>query len=703
MAREIRDTVDSDIILQYQALLDVLETVVTHHDLQSLFRDLSKKLQRVIRFDLISVVLHDPETGMMRILLGKTSIPLKTSVPEYMTVEEAPGGWVWQHQQPLLMDDIENETRFPETVDILRAHGVKTCYVLPLTSSARRLGAFGVGSLRESAYGEADLALLRQVAKQVAIAVDNAINFERARAAERDRARERDRLRVLLDVNNAVVSTLDLRQLLKAIAESLRSFLDNDFTGLALYEPGTAMLRVLAHDFPGHEFDEEGVLVPIENTPGGRAFSSRKPIVMNQAILEQNPDWRNNPSGFIRNLLAQGIKSSCAVPLVSHDRALGILSVASTRDDAFGEGEAELLSQIAGQIAIAVENALAFREIESLKNKLTEEKLYLEEEIQTAYNFEQVIGQSAALTRILRQVETVAPTDSTILILGETGTGKEVIAHSIHSLSERRDRTLVKLNCAAIPTGLLESELFGHEKGAFTGAIAQRIGRFELAHRGTLFLDEVGDIPLDLQPKLLRVLQEQEFERLGSSRTIRVDVRLIAATNSDLAQMVAERKFRSDLFYRLNVFPIQIPPLRERPEDIPLLVRFFAQRFARRMKKRIESIPAEAVAALTEYRWPGNIRELENFIERAVILSKGPELEIPLSELNTSRKLAVPSRAPSESGFATLEDAERDHIIRALKQSNWVIGGQEGAAARLGMKRTTLQSRMRKLGIIRQD
>jgi formate hydrogenlyase transcriptional activator len=520
MAKEIRDTADHDIILQYQALLDVLETVVTHHDLQSLFRELSKKLQRVIHFDLISVVLHDQETGMMRILLGKTSIPLMTSVPEYMTVEDAPGGWVWQHQEPLMLDDIENETRFPETVNILRAHGVKTCYVLPLTSAARRLGAFGVGSLRESAYGEADLALLRQVAKQVAIAVDN---------------------------------------------------------------------------------------------------------------------------------------------------------------------------------------ALAFREIESLKNKLAEEKLYLEEEIQTAYNFEQVIGQSAALTRILRQVETVAPTDSTILILGETGTGKEVIAHSIHSLSERRDRTLVKLNCAAIPTGLLESELFGHERGAFTGAIAQRIGRFELAHRGTLFLDEVGDIPLDLQPKLLRVLQEKEFERLGSSRTIRVDVRLIAATNSDLAQMVAERKFRSDLFYRLNVFPIRIPPLRERPEDIPLLVRFFAQRFARRMKKRIETIPSDAVAAMTEYRWPGNIRELENFIERAVILSKGPELEIQLGELNTSRKLPVSARAASESGLATLEDAERDHIIKVLKQTDWVIGGQQGAAARLGMKRTTLQSRMRKLGIIRQD
>ncbi|HET8676839.1 MAG TPA: sigma 54-interacting transcriptional regulator, partial [Blastocatellia bacterium] len=353
-----------------------------------------------------------------------------------------------------------------------------------------------------------------------------------------------------------------------------------------------------------------------------------------------------------------------------------------------------------------VENALAFREIESLKNKLAEEKLYLEEEIKSAHSFEKIIGQSHALTRILKQVETVAPTDSTVLIQGETGTGKELIARAIHNLSDRRERTMVKLNCSAIPTGLLESELFGHEKGAFTGAIAQRVGRFELAHKGTLFLDEVGDIPLELQPKLLRVLQEQEFERLGSTRTIRVDVRLVAATNCDLAEMAAEKRYRSDLYYRLNVFPVHIPPLRERPEDIPLLVRFFAQQFARRMKKRIESIPAEAVHALSSYSWPGNVRELENFIERAVILSKGSELEIPLSEIKFSTAVKPTQSAPSAPAepaqSATLEAAEREHILRILNETNWVVGGPTGAAARLGVKRTTLQSRMRKLNITRQ-
>ena len=374
--------------------------------------------------------------------------------------------------------------------------------------------------------------------------------------------------------------------------------------------------------------------------------------------------------------------------------------VASLKEENFPERDAELLQHVANQIAIAVENSLAFRQVVDRANKLSEEKLYLQDEIRTEHNFEEIIGESPALKRILEQLQTAAPTDSTILILGETGTGKELIARAIHNLSGRRERTLVKVNCAAIPTGLLESELFGHEKGAFTGAIAQRIGRFELAHRGTIFLDEVGDIPLELQPKLLRVLQEQEFERLGSARTIRVDTRLVAATNADLAQKVADNQFRIDLYYRLNVFPLVLPPLRERREDIPLLVRYFVQKYAQRMKKPIDTIPVKAMIALTEYHWPGNVRELENFIERAVILSRGAELQLPLAELKQRSKV-VPV-APLD-GVLTLEHAEREHIVRALGETNWVIGGPTGAAARLGMKRTTLQSRMRKLGIARSS
>ncbi len=399
-------------------------------------------------------------------------------------------------------------------------------------------------------------------------------------------------------------------------------------------------------------------------------------------------------SEVCQRLLDGGVKTLCSVPLLAHDRVRGALNVGRRHEDAFAQDEIDLLSQVAQQVAIAVENALAYREIAELKDKLAEEKLYLEDEIRTEYNFEEIVGESPALKRVLKQLEIVAPTDSTVLIQGETGTGKELVARGLHKLSGRRERAFIKLNCAAIPTGLLESDLFGHEKGAFTGAIAQKIGRFELAHRGTLFLDEVGEIPLELQSKLLRVLQEQEFERLGSTRTIHVDIRLIAATNRDLGRMVADKQFRSDLYYRLNVFPITAPPIRERPEDIPVLVRYFAQKYARRMNKPIETIPADAMTTLIRYSWPGNVRELENFIERAVILSQGSQLKVPVGELKASKDVAT-------DGLETLEAAEREHIERALWEANWVIGGPSGAATRLGMKRTTLQSKMRKLGISR--
>jgi formate hydrogenlyase transcriptional activator len=375
---------------------------------------------------------------------------------------------------------------------------------------------------------------------------------------------------------------------------------------------------------------------------------------------------------------------------------LGTLNVGRLREQAFTADEVELLSQVAQQIAIAVENGLAYREIAELKEKLNEEKLYLEHEIRSEHNFEEIVGDSVPLKRVLAQVEIVSPTDSTVLIQGETGTGKELIARAIHSLSSRRSRTFVKLNCAAIPTGLLESELFGHEKGAFTGAINSRVGRFELASRGTVFLDEVGEIPLELQPKLLRVLQEREFERLGSSRTLKTDARLIAATNRDLAALAGEHKFRQDLFYRLNVFPIAVPPLRDRREDIPMLVRHFAQTFARRMNKPIETIPTETMDALMRYDWPGNIRELQNLIERAVILSSGDTLVVPLGAL-AARSASAPALDPVD----TLEQADRRHILAALERSNWIIAGPNGAAARLGIKRSTLQFRMRKLGISR--
>jgi formate hydrogenlyase transcriptional activator len=422
-------------------------------------------------------------------------------------------------------------------------------------------------------------------------------------------------------------------------------------------------------------------------------MDTRKPAV----FTEQDLRSLIADAPAVQDLLDAGVKSYCSVPLLFCDRVLGALNLGRCRDEPFNAEEITLLTDVAKQIAIAVENAQAYQQISELTDQLAKEKLYLEEEIRTEHNFEEIVGESAALRRVLKEVETVAPTDSTALIRGETGTGKELIARAMHQLSPRRERTFVKLNCAAIPTGLLESELFGHEKGAFTGAIMHKVGRFELAHRGTLFLDEVGDIPVELQPKLLRVLQEQEFERLGSTRTIRVSVRLVAATNRDLAQMVADGRFRSDLFYRLNVFPILLPPLRERRDDIPRLVRHFAQKVARRMGRRIESIPAQTMEALVRYPWPGNIRELENVIERAVILSPGPELNINLHELQS---LPIQIEGAPE-GNLTLADVERDHILTALRESRWVLGGPNGAAARLAMKRTTLQSKMKKLGITR--
>ncbi len=670
-------------------LLEVTESIASHRDLGELLQDLAQRLPSIVPFDYINVVLHEPTRNVMRLWLLVASVPSTISPGLEMPVEESPGGWVWTHQQPLTVNDLSQEHRFPKLMSILRENGVNSFCAVPLTTAQRRLGAMGFGSLQLRTYQDADLQFMQQVAKQVAVAIDNAFNSEAAIAYQRQLAHERDRQRLLLEVNNAVIAHLELRQLLKAISASLSRVVPHDLAGFALFDHDTQRLSAHALDFPrNQQFVETGDTIPLEGTPEGKAFTSR------QTVLIRNLDTTEFPAEIIKRAEAAGLRSGCAVPLISHGKVLGTLSVVSMQENAFSQDDAELLTQIGAQVAMAVENALAFKQIARLKDKLTEEKLYLQEEIQTEYNFQEIVGDSQTLRRVLKEVQTVAATASTVLILGETGSGKELIARALHNLSDRRERTFVKLNCAAIPTGLLESELFGHERGAFTGAIATKIGRFETADRGTLFLDEVGEIPLELQVKLLRVLQEQEFERLGSTRTIRVDVRVVAATNRDLEHMVEEQRFRSDLYYRLKVFPIMLPPLRERAEDIPALVRHFAQKFALRMKKRIETIPAEAMKALQAYPWPGNVRELENFIERAVILTSGTDLRAPLSEL----KVLSP---PSNGSLKTLEDAEREHILKALREAKWTIGGSGGAAAKLGMKRTTLQSKMQKLGIMR--
>jgi formate hydrogenlyase transcriptional activator len=672
--------------LAYQSLLDVSKAILQHRDLAGLFHDLSTRLRSVLRFDFLNLVLHDSSTNTMRLHILETAREDRVEAPQLeLTPEESPSGWVFLHQQPLVIPDVRMETRWPSVMELLRRNDILTSCWLPLTTAQHRLGAlvFGFGS---ASAAEEQLDIMQQVAAQVAVAVDNTLNFEKAEKYQRQLALERDRLQVLLEITNTLVSELDIRDLFPSITACVRRAVPHEYSSLALRVPGTDQLRVhaLVFDGPGGVL-QEGATAALSETPAGEAVETRRPVILDSESLS-----RFSP-GVVERLAAAGLKSICVLPLITRMHVLGTLNVGSVRENAFSEADVDFLSQVAGQAAIAIENATAYQKIARLKDQLAEEKLYLQDEIRTDRNFGEIIGDSPAFRHVLEQVETVAPTDASVLILGETGTGKELIARALHDLSGRRERTFVKLNCAAIPTGLLESELFGHEKGAFTGAIMQKAGRFELADRGTLFLDEIGDIPLELQPKLLRALQEHEFERLGGTRTIKVDVRLVAATNRDLAQMINERQFRTDLYYRLSVFPISVPPLRERTDDIPKLVRYFTQKFARRMNKRVETISHDTMDALVRYPWPGNVRELENLIERAVILARGTTLQIPISELR--------SNSTETASPVTLEEAERDHIRRVLESSNGVVGGRNGAAAKLGMKRTTLQSKMKKLGI----
>ncbi len=931
-------------VYRYQTLLEIADLIARHRDQASLFHDLAQHLQRVVNIDFLNCVLHESEHNVMRLTTLESLGAGALSLPPETSTEDSCSGWVWKNQQPLLVNDVAGENRFPPIMNVLREHGIRSYCVLPLSTAQHRLGALGFGSKAEAAYTQDDLAFLQGVAQQAALAVDNALNHQtlqsggerpahpsaeghwdetqalfeqlfesapdsvvvtdaqgvikrvnaqteqmfgyargelqgqpiellvpkrfremhvaqranygsdphlrpmgsgmelyaqrkdgsqfpveimlspikrnreglvvlavlrditmRKRAeealknseqqlqsildnsttviylkdmkgryvrinqrfaelfsissdevrgktdhdlfpqeiAERLRSNDRrvfnagvpmefeevvaqadgihtyisvkvplfdsagkpyalagvstditERKRaeeaLLLEVSSVLLSHLDIRELFAAIAATLRRIMPHENATVALSEPESKELRLVPLEQASGEASlQREMLSPMQETLAGRVMNSRQPLVVND--LGGSP----LPPQTVRRLLAEGVKSACFLPLIARDRVLGTLNLVSRDEAAFQQKEVDLLSQIAGHVAMALDNALAFRQVAQLKERLAEEKLYLEDEIRTEYHFEEIIGESTALKRVLKQVETVGPTSATVLILGETGTGKELVARAIHDLSDRRDRTFIKLNCAAIPSGLLESELFGHEKGAFTGAITQKIGRLELAHQGTLFLDEVGDIPLELQPKLLRALQEKEFERLGSTRTIPVDVRLIAATNRDLAKMVANHEFRSDLYYRLRVFPITVPPLRERAEDIPILVHYFAQKHAERMHRKIEIIPPETIEALARWHWPGNVRELENIIERAVILSPGPVLRVPLAELNPPED---ESASPD-----TLEDAEREHILRVLRETRGIIGGPHGAAARLGLKRTTLNSKMRKLGITRQE
>lgn len=553
------------------------------------------------------------------------------------------------------------------------------------------VGVIHVGTTERRVFVEQDLWLLELAAERLSSAIEVASARQCYEISQKQLDQERARLQLLLDINNSLVCKLNIRELFAAVSESLRRLTRHNYSQIVLFDHKINRLKVAALDFPkGKGLIHEGLIVPCQGSPAGIVYTSRNPLLITRL------DKAAFPSDTTDRLLGEGVRAICLAPLICHGRALGVLSIGSAQTAAFTPADLALMTQVADQVAIAIDNALAFEKIEELNQRLEKEKQYLEEELRAEGVLNELVGASKALSATLKQVHTVASTNATVLVAGETGTGKELLARAVHQLSQRRHGPFIKLNCAAIPATLLESELFGHAKGAFTGAINKQIGRLELADGGTLFLDEIGELPLELQPKLLRVLQDRQFERLGDAKTINVNVRLVAATNRDLEQMVHRGEFRSDLYYRLNVFPIQVPALRERKEDIPALVHYFADKFARQMQKPVLQIPKSVMAELVQWHWPGNVRELENLIERAVILSSGPVLELP-----PIKGLCVSPNSSADLG--TLDQVQREHILCILKESGGLVGTPAGAAARLGLKRTTLYAKMRKLGISRAD
>ena len=598
---------------------------------------------------------------------------------------------VIQQQKPVFLPDVSQEMlNIPELAPFAAACIGRSTYLFPVSTYQKKYGFLAVTKSPGQQFVSEDVELLGALASHVAVALECAFARDTVERYHREVVNQRDRLSLLLEINNHIVSKLEAEELFRAFAGSMRKHLGNDLTSLWLFNKQRDRFEREFLDFPAGKGFLEKVVVAEPNELWSEWSRFRTPQFY-------SPTEALIPPALREASRSESLLSAVMIPLLGADGPLGLVTMCSRRVNAFDEADRDLLSQIGTQISLVLENALAYGRLRASRDDLEEQRLYLESEIDSEYNFEDIVGKSAAIRKVLDQVAIVAPTSSTVLLHGETGTGKELVARAIHNLSPRRGRTFVRLNCAAIPSGLVESELFGHEKGAFTGALMQKRGRFELADHGSLFLDEIGDITMDLQPKLLRALQEQEFERLGSTKTIQVDVRLIAATHRDLEGMIRNNQFREDLFYRLRVFPIEIPPLRERREDIQLLVHFFVSRLSRRMQKRIRSVPKAAMEALVNSDWPGNIRELENFIERCVILTQGEELNVPRAEL---RKTGVRSVS---SSVTTFEQAERQAIVDALKIASGRIAGNGGAAVRLGLKRTTLQNKMRRLNITRAD
>jgi len=682
-------------------LLNLTNQITSSLDMRQVLRATSANIRSAVQADAAGIAFFDEVSNTSKICA--VDFPgAKGFIKEGVAV--TPGSALkraWNTSEAVILNTNDREELGPEIYESVIAEGLGAHCLIPLVSHSRPVGLLILARKTETSFTFDEVDFLQRASGQIAIAIENARAFREVSGLS-------DRLQLLLNLTTRITSSLNLREVLRTIAANIREVIHADAVAVSVPHAESGNFRVYAMDFPhGKGVIKEELLCP-PSSEVKEALETLKPVVFDP---RQRAEHTRAPYDLAD---AEGLKAVCSIPLVDRGRALGILSILRTTDTPFSTEDIDFLSRASGQIAIAIENAMAFKEISGLKEKLAQEKLYLEEEIRSEMNFENIVGNSTALKHVLELIETVAPNDSTVLILGETGTGKELIARAIHDRSKRKDRTLVKLNCAAIPTGLLESELFGHEKGAFTGAISQKVGRLELADQGTLFLDEVGDIPLEIQPKLLRALQEREFERLGSTHTRKVNIRLIAATNRDLEKMVADREFRNDLYYRLNVFPIRIPPLRDRKEDIPLLVSYFVQKFAKQMQKKIESISPAVMKGLKDWEWPGNIRELENFIERAVIVTRGKALTPPLGELRRASAITPPrangqtstvlekqpnSGTDKTSVAGEYERRQRDEIIRALAACKGRVGGGDGAAVRLGLNRTTFLSRMKKFGI----
>ena len=666
-------------LILYDALIELSQSISGHSDLNSLCFALAKSLKRIVGFDDVVLLLYDASSNSLRIN-GLVCEESDEGRPRTFPVNNTAAGWVWANQQPLFIGQLNQETHWPELSDLVRTRGLASLILLPLTSGAYRLGVLSFAFITAPSISEEEMAFICRVASEFTVTIESYL-------ARQECFRERDRLQVLFDITKALISKPSPEALISAVWEQLSKAVAFDVSSLILLDDTTGDLS-----FSNLRIAESLQINPGITRASPDELRSAKAIATGKPVVVES-DFGSFASPIFKDFAAAGFHSGCSIPLIMPNAVIGTLELARMNNCPFTEDDVELLVQIANQTAIALQNSLAYRKLAELKERLATEKLYLENDIRVDQNLGGMLGESPAFQAVLENIQIVAPTDSTVLILGETGTGKELVARRIHELSGRSKHGFVKVNCAAIPPSLLESELFGHEKGAFTGAVAQRIGRFELAHQGTLFLDEVAEIPLQLQSKLLRVIQEQEFERVGGSRTIRVSVRIVSASNRNLKAMVDQGDFRSDLYYRLHVFPICIPPLRDRRRDIPLLTRYFTQKYAQRMGRQIDSISSVTLDTLTRYQWPGNIRELQNVIERSVILTQGRVLNLAMSEIGA----ATPPISSSEIGSTT----ESERIRKALKDANGIVSGPNGAARLLGLKRTTLQARMKRLQITR--